>query len=152
MKKEIANKNKIFFTDIEEKKDDGNQNPIIEEKNDENEEENKKKENINEIIHIAHTNGDEIDYVVCNKAGILESSYFNNCYDIIPEHIAEQPIDIYNDDWQDFISLPKYLLKQSNRGDKIPFTTDYGHYPALLIASYDNQQLSRMSDIGYSSP
>ena len=107
---------------------------------------------VNEIIHIAHTNGDEIDYVVCNKAGILESSYFNNCYDIIPEHIAEQPIDIYNDDWQDFISLPKYLLKQSNRGDKIPFTTDYGHYPALLIASYDNQQLSRMSDIGYSSP
>ena len=107
---------------------------------------------VNEIIHIAHTNGDEIDYVVCNKAGILESSYFNNCYDIIPEHIAEQPIDIYNDDWQDFISLPNYLLKQSNRGDKIPFTTDYGHYPALLIASYDNQQLSRMSDIGYSSP
>lgn len=107
---------------------------------------------VNKIILISHDNNDEINYIVCNKAGILESSYFNNCYDIIPEHIAKQPLDIYNDDWEQFILLPSSLLKQSNRGQKIPFTTDYGHYPALLIASYENQPLSRMSDIGYSSP
>ena len=107
---------------------------------------------VNKIILISHDNNDEINYIVCNKAGILESSYFNNCYDIIPEHIAKQSLDIYNDDWEQFILLPSSLLKQSNRGQKIPFTTDYGHYPALLIASYENQPLSRMSDIGYSSP
>ena len=105
----------------------------------------------NQVINISHQNGDEIDYVVVNKAGILESSYFNDYYYIVPEHIVSQPIDIYNEDWQEFINLPSCFLKQSNRGKNIPFTTDYGHYPALLIASYNNQYLTCMMDVGYTS-
>ena len=103
-----------------------------------------------QIISIAHDNGDEIDYVVLNKAGILESSYFNDYYYIVPDHIVSQPIDIYNDDWSEFIKYSCFL-KQANRGEKTPFTTDYGHYPALLIASYNNQLLTSLMDIGYSS-
>ena len=104
------------------------------------------------IITIAYENNDEIDYVVCNKAGILESSYFNEYHEIVPDHIAKQPIDIYNDDWIDFVNKANSLLKQSNRGTKIPFTTDYGHYPALLIASYNDKHLNTLRDVGYDTP
>ena len=104
------------------------------------------------IITIAHENNDDIDYVVCNKAGILESSYFDEYYEIVPEHIVNQPIDIFNDDWIDFINKANSLLKQSNRGTNIPFTTDYGHYPALLIASYNGKHLNTLRDVGYNAP
>ncbi len=104
------------------------------------------------IIDVAHENGDEIDYVVCNKAGILESSYFDEYYEIVPDHIVKQPIDIYNDDWKEFVIQANPLLKQSNRGFNIPFTTDYGHYPALLIASHGDKHLNSLRDIGYDVP
>ena len=106
----------------------------------------------NQIINLSHNNNDEIDFVVVNKAGILESSYFNEYYYIVPEHIVSQPIDIYNEDWYEFVNLPSYFLKQSNRGLTVPFTTDFGHYPALLIASYNNKYLTSLMDIGYNSP
>ena len=106
----------------------------------------------NQIIDVAHKNNDEIDYVVVNKAGILESSYFNEYYYIVPEHIVKQPIDIYNDDWIEFINISYEYLKQSNRGKNVPFTTDFGHYPALQIASFNNSYLTSLMDIGYQSP
>ena len=104
------------------------------------------------IIITAYDNNDEIDFVVCNKAGILESNIFNNQWYIIPEHIVKQPLDIYNKDWKEFINLPENLLKQANRGEQVPFTTDYGHYPALLVASKNNNLLERLSDVGYNQP
>ena len=104
------------------------------------------------IITIAHENNDDIDFIVCNKAGILESSYFDEYYEIVPEHIANKPIDVFNEDWTEFILQANSLLKQSNRGSRIPFTTDYGHYPALLIASYNGNHLNTLRDVGYNTP
>lgn len=97
-----------------------------------------------------------IDFVVCNKAGILESSYFKNAYYMVPEYLVEQPLDIYNEDWEEFIhtydNCKENYFMQVKEGERVPFTTDFGHYPALLIASRNDRLLQRKFDISYSSP
>ena len=97
-----------------------------------------------------------IDFVVCNKAGILESSYFKDNYYLVPDHFLKNPLDVYNEDWEEFIhtydKYPVNYLQQVIKGNQNMFTTDFGHYPALLIASRDYRILERPSDIAYATP
>lgn len=103
---------------------------------------------------IESTSNDEcpIDYVVCNKAGILENTYFDNRFEEINTGIIREPINIYEDDWQEFIHMydnqPKQLLQEVPSNGSTSFTTDFGgHYPAVLIASRNHMFLDRPSNI-----
>lgn len=97
-----------------------------------------------------------IDFVVCNKAGILESQLFDMSDKVVAPHLVDNPLDMYNDDWNIFINTysntNKNYFQQVNKGDNVPFVTDYGSYPAILIASRDNKFLERKWDITYSDP
>ena len=105
---------------------------------------------------ISNTTNDQlpIDYVVCNKAGILESSYFDLNYDLVPEHIIDRSLDTYNEDWQEFVhTYDKYSNNYFGQVyDGSVFTTDFGSYPAMLIKSRDNRPLQRLFDISYDVP
>lgn len=96
-----------------------------------------------------------IDYVICNKAGILESSEFDGAYELIDDQLLRRHIiDTYSDDYQDFINNFKQYLIQAPYADSYedcPFTTDFGHFPVFLIASRDNRRLERLSDISYNT-
>ena len=102
---------------------------------------------------IYSTSGDvcPIDYVLCNKAGILENSEFDNRYEMIDFKIIREPIDIYNEDWEEFVSInkkDKTLLQESFDNPKTSFTTDFGdNYPLILIRSRNNMGLLKPSDI-----
>lgn len=94
-----------------------------------------------------------IDYVVCNRAGILENSYFDRKFEKVNEVLFTEPINIYDEDWQEFIHLydnqEQMLQEVSVNGNK-SFTTDFGcNYPAVLIASRNNMGLLHFSDISY---
>lgn len=110
----------------------------------------------NQLISSTTNTDYPIDFVVCNKAGILESSYFDDNYYIVPDYLVNQPIDIYNDDWEEFIHLfdreKNNLFRQVKLEGKSVFTTDFGSFPALMIASRDNRYLERKFDIAYFSP
>ena len=99
------------------------------------------------------TSGDmcPIDYVVCNKAGILEYNEFDNKYEMIDFKLIREPINIYDKDWQEFISINDEnpnMLQEAPINPKTSFTTDFGdNYPAILIKSRDNRGLLKPSDI-----
>ena len=99
------------------------------------------------------TSGDScpIDYVLCNKAGILENSEFNDRYEMVDFKIIREPIDIYNEDWEEFVKIgtrDKTLLQEVVDEPKKSFTTDFGdNYPLILIKSRNNMGLLRPSDI-----
>ena len=109
-----------------------------------------------EIIKVTKDSELPIDFIVCNKAGILESPLFDMSEKIIAPHLVENPLDMYNDDWNNFINTykdtNKNYLQQVSKGEKVPFVTDYGSYPALLITSRDNKFLERKWDIKYDDP
>lgn len=95
-----------------------------------------------------------IDYIVCNKAGILENSELEShfTFEYINTELFREPINIYDEDWQEFIHLydnePVQLLQQVSTIPDKSFTTDFGgHYPALLIASRNNMALTSPRDI-----
>ena len=102
---------------------------------------------------IFETTGNEcpIDYVLCNKAGILENSEFDNRYEMIDFKLIREPIDVYNDDWKQFVDIskkdPELLQEVVDFPDK-SFTTDFGdNYPLVLIKSRKNMGLLKPSDI-----
>lgn len=102
---------------------------------------------------IVRTKDDEcpIDYVVCNKAGILENPFFENRFESINAELFNEPINIYDDDWEEFIHLyddKEQLLQEVPTCPDKSFTTDFGnHFPALLISSRDNMGLTSPRDI-----
>lgn len=99
------------------------------------------------------TSGDicPIDYVVCNKAGILENDYFEGKFESVNAQLFKEPINIYGADWQEFVHLydgQKQLLQEVPYSPEHSFTTDFGcNYPALLIASRDYRGLLSPRDI-----
>ena len=102
---------------------------------------------------IYQTTGDEcpIDYVVCNKAGILEGNDFENNYEMIETKLIREPINIYENDWQEFVKINDStpdMLQECPIDSKTSFTTDFGdNYPMILIKSRNNMGLLRPSDI-----
>lgn len=92
-----------------------------------------------------------IDYVVCNKAGILENNFFEGKFESINAQLFKEPINIYGPDWEEFVHLydnQKQLLQEVPYSPEHSFTTDFGcNYPALLIASRDYRGLLSPRDI-----
>ena len=102
---------------------------------------------------IYSTTGDKcpIDYILCNKAGILENSEYQNKYEMVDFKLIREPINIYNDDWQEFIKIHEEdsaLLQEVPHAPNTSFTTDFGdNYPTILITSRNNMGLLRPSDV-----
>lgn len=93
-----------------------------------------------------------IDYVVCNRAGILENSYFEDHFEKLNPVLFNEPVNVYSDEWQKFVHLydneEEQLLQEVPNNPEHSFTTDFGdHYPALLIASRDYRGLLSPRDI-----
>ncbi|MDE5889061.1 MAG: hypothetical protein K2H20_03480, partial [Bacilli bacterium] len=95
------------------------------------------------------TTNDEcpIDYVVCNKAGILENDFFSNRFESINPDLFREPINVYSPEWTEFVHLydheeEQFLQEVPFSPDK-SFTTDFGnHYPAIMITSRNNMALT----------
>ncbi|MBE6157795.1 MAG: hypothetical protein E7160_03280 [Firmicutes bacterium] len=97
-----------------------------------------------------------IDYVVCNKAGILSSFEYDKLFPTVPECFFKNPIDTYNKDFIDFKDLfsDTNFLQQIPFNDSMseaPFSTDYGNYPIVLISSRSGKMMERRFDISMSS-
>lgn len=94
-----------------------------------------------------------IDYVVCNKAGILENSELDNYFQFesINADLFREPINVYDEDWQEFIHTydgEEQLLQEVPSNPEKSFTTDFGnHYPAILITSRNYMALTSPRDI-----
>lgn len=112
----------------------------------------------NKMIELTENSDCPIDFVVSNKAGILESSTYNDTFPILPSHLFENPIDSYNEDFEEFKNTynnQKQFLQETpyyQGGLKAPFTTDFGHYPVVLIAAREGKSLERKWDITLNSP
>ena len=93
-----------------------------------------------------------IDYVVCNRAGILENAYFEDKFERLNPVLFAEPVNVYSDEWHQFVHLydneEEQLLQEVPYNQEHSFTTDFGdHYPALLIASRDYRGLLSPRDI-----
>ena len=93
-----------------------------------------------------------IDFVVCNRAGILENAVFENQFEKLNPILFNEPINVYSDEWQKFVHLydneEEQMLQEVPHNPSHSFTTDFGdHYPALLIASRDYRGLLSPRDI-----
>lgn len=106
------------------------------------------------IIEETKDTNTPIDFVVSNKAGLLESSEFNDRYEILGSHLFDNPIDTTNEDWYKFVhtydGCKKNYLQQAS--DNTIFTTDFGHYPVVMIKKRDGKNLERLFDISYDDP
>lgn len=92
-----------------------------------------------------------IDYVVCNKAGILENAAFESNFEQVNSDLFREPINIYDKDWEEFVHLydgQEQLLQEVPHNPNKSFTTDFGnHYPTLLIASRNYMPLTSPRNI-----
>lgn len=94
-----------------------------------------------------------IDYVVCNKAGILENGELDDYFQFesINADLFREPINVYDEDWQEFIHTydgEEQLLQEVPSNPEKSFTTDFGnHYPAILITSRNYMALTSPRDI-----
>lgn len=104
------------------------------------------------MISITSEDKCPIDYVVCNQAGLLENAYFEEKFEKVNSQLFREPINIYNDEWQEFVHMydgeEEQLLQEVPSDPEHSFTTDFGnHYPALLIESRNNMGLFSPRDI-----
>jgi len=113
----------------------------------------------NKLIELTKDSECPIDHVCSNMAGILESNEFWQDKPIID--IISTPIDTLNEDYKHFKGLfkeyPDYLSQiniNSNESNynKSPFTTDFGSYPLVLVASREGKELYRKFDISFNVP
>lgn len=106
------------------------------------------------IIEATKDSDCPIDFVVCNKSGLLESSEFCDRYPMLNQHLFDNPIDIYGDDWKEFVHT--YDNKKENYfqqvDDKTIFTTDFGSYPVVMIKAREGKYLEKLWDISYTDP
>lgn len=111
-----------------------------------------------QVIAITSESDCPIDFVVSNKAGILEAPEYNETFPILPEHLFNNPIDCYHEDFEEFKNTYKYedekqfLQEVPYHTKGVPFTTDFGHYPVVLISSRSGKSLDRLWDITTNSP
>lgn len=112
----------------------------------------------NKIIELTTDSNCPIDFVVVNKSGILESNRYDNNFEMVDEQLFSQFVDTYNDDFEEFRHLydgKEQLLQEVpyyRSGCKQPFTTDFGHYPLLMITKREGKNLNRMWDISTDTP
>ena len=110
----------------------------------------------NKIIELTSDNNCPVDFVVSNKAGILESPEFDGMFDILPEHIfTRHIIDTNNDDFDLFVHDFKDCLQQAQyytKADEVPFQTDFGSYPIVMISNREGKYLNKMWDIAFDTP
>lgn len=106
------------------------------------------------IIEVTKDSECPIDFVVTNKSGLLESSEFSNRYEMLNPHLFSNPIDIYSDDWKDFVhTYDNYDESYFQQVDENTiFTTDFGSYPVVLIKAREGKRLERLFDISYNDP
>lgn len=112
----------------------------------------------NKMINLTTDSNCPIDFVVANKSGILESSRYDNNFELIDEKLFTQYIDTYNDDFKEFSHMydnSEQLFQEVQYyrpGCKQPFTTDFDHYPIVMITSRNNRKLNRVWDISIETP
>lgn len=104
------------------------------------------------IINITSKDECPIDYVVCNKAGILENDYFSDKFESINSELFKEPINVYSEYWEEFAHLydheEEQFLQEVPFAPNTSFTTDFGsHYPAIMLASRDNMGLTSPRNI-----
>lgn len=107
------------------------------------------------MIELTTNDACPIDYVVCNKAGILENNVFEDEFEILNADLFKEPINIYSDDWEKFVHTydneSEQMLQEVSVTPNHSFTTDFGdYYPACLIESRNNMGLLSPRDISYS--
>lgn len=94
-----------------------------------------------------------IDYVICNKAGLLENAMFDFKYEKIDPRIIYNPLDTNHPDWEEFVHMYDHeeeQLLQQVPFDPSGFQTDYGNnYPPILIYSRKNMGLLSPRDIKF---
>lgn len=102
------------------------------------------------------TTNDEcpIDYVVCNKSGILENSAFEGEFEILNSDLFREPLNIYSEDWEKFVHTydneEEQLFQEVCFTPNHSFTTDFGdYYPPCLIEARNNMALLSPKDISY---
>lgn len=107
------------------------------------------------LIELTSNTPCPIDFVLTNKAGILESNLYLAHNEII-EGILDNSIDTFNDDFESFKNMfkehPEYLFQlnpnsESSFYGKPPFTTDFGSYPLILVEARQGKRLNRRWDI-----
>lgn len=110
----------------------------------------------NQVIAMTTESDCPIDFVVSNKAGILEAPEYNETFPMLSNHLFQNPIDCYHEDFQDFKNTyqgkKEFLQEVPHHDDGVPFTTDFGHYPVVLISSRNGRYLERLWDITTNSP
>lgn len=110
------------------------------------------------MIEISSNSNCPIDFVISNKSGILESNLYDRKFDLVDNRLFTQYIDTYNDDFEEFRRLydgEEQFFQEIpfyESGTKQPFTTDFGHYPLVMIAKRENKDLNRLWDISTNSP
>lgn len=108
------------------------------------------------LIELTSSSDCPIDFVVSNKAGILEAPEYNFTFPLLSEHLFRNPIDCFHEDFEEFKSLysGKNFLQQVPfySGSGAPFTTDFGSYPVVLIAGRKEKKLEKLWDISTKSP
>lgn len=114
------------------------------------------KEMARKLIEITADAECPIDFVVCNKAGILENNIFEDEYEIVGQEFLMDPLNRFDEDWKEFVSMyegEENLLQEVYSGCTTGFTTDFGgHYPAILLYSRNNRTINKFRDIGYEDP
>lgn len=110
-----------------------------------------------ELIKLTSDSNCPIDFVVSNKAGILEAPEYNDTFPLTDETLFINPIDSYGEDFDEFAAMFKdkgYLQQVPHYfgGRVAPFTTDFGSYPVVLVAARDGKQLNGLRDIAYNGP
>lgn len=110
----------------------------------------------NQLIVLTSESDCPIDFVVSNKAGILEAPEYNESFSILSDHLFRNPIDCYHDDFIAFKNTyqgqKEFLQEVPYYTQGVPFTTDFGHYPVVLISSRDGKFLDKLWDITTNSP
>ena len=105
------------------------------------------------IIYSTSADDCPIDYVVCNKSGILENSKFEDRYELVDFKIIREPINIYSDDYKEFVEINKRendedLLQEAPINPNKSFTTDFGdNYSLVLVKSRRNMGLLKPRDV-----
>lgn len=114
--------------------------------NEKNEIINTFKKACSDIVSISQNNLDEeikIDYVFVTKSYILDKEISNVSSEVC-SYIGTTPMDMASLDWMKFVDNTKNLKEVD---DIIPFTTDYGEYPLICVASSHDINNLKKEDI-----
>ncbi len=99
-----------------------------------------------DIVSTSHQNPyevDKIDYVFVTSSYSLQDCD-SNVPDDVTEKIGDEPMDNDSEDWEDFVNNTENLQESENIGS---FTTDYGDYSLICMASSKRRDTLKPRDI-----